>query len=73
MRGMFPFGLAGLMLGMSSLGLDGGEGKPAGVKVGDTAPSFQATDDQGHTWKSTDHIGKKTLALFFFPADFTGG
>ncbi len=43
------------------------------AKVGDKAPAFQATDDQGKTWKSTDHVGKKVLVLYFYPADFTGG
>lgn len=43
------------------------------VNVGDKAPSFQATDDQGNTWKSEDHVGKKTLVVYFYPADMTGG
>jgi peroxiredoxin Q/BCP len=44
-----------------------------GVKVGDKAPKFEATDDQGKTWKSSDHVGKKIVVVYFFPADFTGG
>ena len=43
------------------------------VKVGDKAPAFQSTDDQGKTWKSSDHVGKSVLVLYFYPADFTGG
>jgi peroxiredoxin Q/BCP len=43
------------------------------LKMGDKAPSFQATDDQGKTWKSSDHVGKKVLVVYFYPADFTGG
>jgi peroxiredoxin Q/BCP len=43
------------------------------AKVGDKAPKFEATDDQGKTWKSSDHVGKKLLVLYFYPADFTGG
>jgi peroxiredoxin Q/BCP len=43
------------------------------LKKGDKAPSFQATDDQGKTWKSSDHIGKKVIVVYFYPADFTGG
>src|SRR6188508_735953 len=43
------------------------------VKVGDTAPSFQAKDDTGADWKSGDHVGKKILVVYFYPADFTGG
>src|SRR5205823_11339216 len=29
------------------------------VKVGDKAPAFDAKDEQGKTWKSADHVGKK--------------
>jgi peroxiredoxin Q/BCP len=42
-------------------------------KVGDPAPTFETTDDQGKTWKSADHVGKKILVVYFYPADFTGG
>lgn len=45
----------------------------AEVKVGDKAPEFQAKDDQGKTWKSSDHVGKKVIVVYFYPADFTGG
>jgi peroxiredoxin Q/BCP len=44
-----------------------------GVKVGDAAPSFEATDDAGKPWKSSDHFGKKVVVVYFYPADFTGG
>jgi len=40
---------------------------------GDKAPSFEAIDDQGKTWKSSDHVGKKVIVVYFYPADFTGG
>ena len=43
------------------------------VEVGDQAPEFTATDDQGKKWKSTDFVGKKTLVVYFYPADLTGG
>jgi peroxiredoxin Q/BCP len=42
-------------------------------KVGDAAPTFESTDDQGKTWKSADHVGKKIIVVYFYPADFTGG
>jgi len=45
----------------------------AGPKVGDKAPAFQSTDDQGKPWKSSEHVGKKIVVLYFYPADFTGG
>ena len=44
-----------------------------GVKVGDKAPVFESTDEQGKPWKSTDHVGKKIIVVYFYPADFTGG
>lgn len=43
------------------------------VDVGDTAPEFDALDDSGSRWKSSDHIGKKILVVYFYPADMTGG
>lgn len=43
------------------------------LKVGDPAPSFEAKDDAGKDWKSSDHVGKKIVVVFFFPAAFTGG
>jgi peroxiredoxin Q/BCP len=43
------------------------------LKVGDKAPTFQGTDEQGNTLKSADHVGKKTVVVYFFPAAFTGG
>ncbi len=49
------------------------EDKPADLKVGDAAPVFQAMDDQGKEWKSSDVIGKKVLVVYFYPADMTGG
>jgi len=45
----------------------------AAVDVGDKAPSFNATDDQGKDWNSADHVGKKILVVYFYPADLTGG
>jgi peroxiredoxin Q/BCP len=45
----------------------------ADLKVGDPAPSFTSIDDQGKPWNSADHIGKKVIVLYFYPADMTGG
>jgi peroxiredoxin Q/BCP len=47
--------------------------KAAELKVGDKAPAFEAVDDQGKPWKSEDHVGKKILVVYFYPADCTGG
>ena len=45
----------------------------ADLQVGDSAPEFQAKDDSGELWKSTEHVGKKILVVYFYPADMTGG
>ena len=43
------------------------------VDVGDAAPKFEAPDDTGSMWKSSEHVGKKILVVYFYPADMTGG
>ncbi len=43
------------------------------LEVGDAAPAFQQKDDTGNIWKSSDHVGKKIVVVFFYPAAFTGG
>jgi peroxiredoxin Q/BCP len=48
--------------------------KPAvDLKVGDAAPKFEAPDATGKAWKSDEHVGKKIVVVYFFPAAFTGG
>jgi len=41
--------------------------------VGDGAPAFQSKDANGLTWKSSDHLGKKYIVVYFYPGDFTPG
>lgn len=43
------------------------------LKVGDPAPVFESKDDEGKAWKSSDHVGKKFVVVYFYPADCTGG
>ena len=43
------------------------------LKVGDAAPKFEALDDSGKAWKSEEHVGKKMIVVYFYPADMTGG
>ncbi|TWT60194.1 peroxiredoxin [Rubinisphaera italica] len=50
-----------------------GIAQAASPNVGDAAPKFSSKDDQGKEWKSTDHVGKKILVVYFYPADMTGG
>jgi len=52
--------------------LSAGE-KKAMPKIGDKAPEFESIDENGRPWKSADHVGKKVVVLYFYPADFTGG
>jgi peroxiredoxin Q/BCP len=59
-------------LALSLLGLLSLQDK-VDLKVGDAAPKFEAPDDAGKAWKSEDHVGKKVVVVFFFPAAFTGG
>lgn len=49
------------------------EGQPVTLNVGDPAPVFEAMDDSGAVWKSADHVGKKIVVVYFYPADMTGG
>lgn len=56
-----------------TLGIGRADDKKVNLKAGDPAPSFEAKDDTGKVWKSSDVIGKKPMVVFFFPAAFTGG
>jgi peroxiredoxin Q/BCP len=47
--------------------------KKVDLQVGDVAPVFEATDDQGMVWKSASHVGQKYIVLYFYPGDFTPG
>jgi len=42
-------------------------------KAGDTAPAFSGQDENGKTVSLADFAGKKTVLLYFYPKDFTGG
>lgn len=46
---------------------------PNGLSVGEKVPEFEATAASGETWKSSDHVGKGVLVVYFYPADMTGG
>ncbi|HEX6962223.1 MAG TPA: peroxiredoxin [Lacipirellula sp.] len=47
--------------------------KQVTLKPGDKAPTFEAKTDEGKTWKSKDHVGKKILVVYFYPKDMTSG
>lgn len=44
-----------------------------GIRVGDTAPDFEAKDEAGNTVHLSQHRGKQPVLLAFYPKDFTGG
>lgn len=66
MRHTIHLTLAGALLMTASTGF-------AELKKGDAVPKFTAKDETGKDWKSEDHIGKKVVVVYFYPADFTGG
>lgn len=43
------------------------------LKEGDKAPAFKAVDSKGEVWNSEDHVGKKVIVVYFYPADLTSG
>jgi peroxiredoxin Q/BCP len=43
------------------------------LKVGDKVPEFTAKDQHGNLFNSADVIGKKGVALYFYPKDDTPG
>lgn len=44
-----------------------------GLSVGDRAPEFKATADDGSTWDVTQFTGKNNIVVYFYPAAMTGG
>jgi peroxiredoxin len=46
---------------------------PPAVKVGDVAPDFTMTDQNGNKVSLHDFMGKKNVALAFYIFAFTGG
>ena len=40
---------------------------------GDVVPIFEARATDGSVWKSEDHVGRKFVVVYFYPADLTGG
>lgn len=42
-------------------------------KAGDTAPRIEGKDQDGKTWKLSDHFGKQVVLLYFYPKDETPG
>jgi thioredoxin-dependent peroxiredoxin len=75
MRTLIHAPLLALMLTVVTLVGSAGaqDEKKVDLQIGDVAPAFESKDDQGLTWKSSDHLGKKYIVIYFYPGDFTPG
>ncbi len=62
-----------LVVSLAGLTLTAIAAESVDLKVGDAAPTFTSTDDEGQPWKSEDHVGKHIVVVYFYPADCTGG
>jgi len=43
------------------------------LSEGDVVPVFEAVATDGAIWKSEDHVGRRFVVVYFYPADLTGG
>jgi len=43
------------------------------LQVGAAAPNFEGVDERCLPWTSVEHVGKKYMVVYFYPADFTTG
>lgn len=60
-----------LMIMVSSITLFAQNDKS--LKVGDKAPEFKATTDDGSTWDLKNNLGNKYIVVYFYPAAMTSG
>lgn len=69
--------LALSLLTAESFAADEEKARPAealiDLQVGAAAPKFESVDERGQPWTSVDHVGKKYVVVYFYPADFTTG
>ena len=65
--------LAGLLVPAIHAADKPAETPPPAVKVGDVAPDFTMTDQNGNKVSLHDFKGKKNVALAFYIFAFTGG
>ena len=43
------------------------------LRIGEWAPDFSVTLDDGATFRLSDWTGRKHVVLYFYPKDFTSG
>jgi cytochrome oxidase Cu insertion factor (SCO1/SenC/PrrC family) len=65
--------LAGLLIPLARAADKPGDTPAPNVKVGDVAPDFTLTDQNGNKVSLHDFKGKKSVALAFYIFAFTGG
>ena len=58
-----------LCIGLAADAAEGGKTP----KAGDQAPLIEGQDQDGKTWKLSDHAGKHVVLLYFYPKDETPG
>lgn len=73
MRSCTTFPVIGTMILVLTGSMSAQDETNVDLQVGDAAPVFSATDDQGKLWSSADLVGKEHVVVYFFPADFTSG
>lgn len=69
----YVFALFTCFSAIYGLGAMRAEAQKVDLQVGDSAPDFSGTADDGAEFVSTDVAGKKILVVYFYPADMTGG
>lgn len=42
------------------------------VVIGNLVPAFSLKDQDGNTFSSSDHVGKKKMVIYFYPKDESG-
>ena len=65
--------LAGMLVPSIRAAEKPAETPPPAIKVGDVAPDFTMTDQNGNKVSLHDFKGKKNVALAFYIFAFTGG
>jgi cytochrome oxidase Cu insertion factor (SCO1/SenC/PrrC family) len=65
--------LAGMLVPSIRAAEKPSETPPPAIKVGDVAPDFTMTDQNGNKVSLHDFKGKKNVALAFYIFAFTGG
>lgn len=73
MRNWMAMAVLGMIIPILAGSVSAHQEQKVDLRVGDVAPDFTATDDQGQAWKSADLVGKKFVVVYFFPAAFTSG